>query len=389
MFFVGIDISKFKHDCAVLDASNTSVVSSFSFENNAHGFMMLLNALSSLPKESTTIGFEATGHYGCNLKNFLLKNGYSFSEINPLLIRNFSKQKSLRRTKTDLIDAKLIALYLSQNYSSLSDSYISDKLVELKELCRFRFCLQKQRKLYLLRLNNLLDYIFPEFKPIFANRFTATAFYILSHYSSVQTIANMNSRSFETLKSISKGRFSMKLFVNLKQAAKNTVGIYSESRFAELKIVVEMITDISTKIEMLEKSLTTTITEINPPSLSIRGIGPLSVAVIISEYGNIKRFASPNAMLAFAGLEPGVFQSGTSCSSSHMVKHGSSFLRYTLINCCRTLILHNEIFATYYLKKISEGKHYNVALTHLAKKLIRLIFALETKGEVFNSSKQR
>ncbi len=389
MFFIGIDISKFKHDCAVLDASTKSVLSNFSFENNANGFTLLFNVLSSFPKESINIGFEATGHYGCNLKNFLLKNGYSFSEINPLLIRNFSKQKSLRRTKTDPIDAKLIALYISQNYTASSDLYSTDKIVELRELCRFRFCLQKQRKLYLLRLNNLLDYVFPEFKPLFGNKYTTTAFYILSHYNSVQAIANMNSRSYETLRSISKGKFSMSLFVRLKQAAKNTVGIQSNTRLTELKIILEMISDISERIEALDKSLTANILEINPPSLSIRGIGALSIAVIISEYGNIKRFASPNAMLAYAGLEPGVFQSGTSCSSSHMVKHGSSFLRYTLINCCRTLILHNEIFANYYLKKINEGKHYNVALTHVAKKLVRLIFALEIKGELFDSSKQR
>ena len=118
--------------------------------------------------------------------------------------------------------------------------------------------------------------------------------------------------------------------------------------------------------------------------MSIKGIGAISAAVIVSEYGDFSRFANPNKMLSFAGLEPGCSQSCESEYKGRMVKRGSSQLRCALMNCARTISLHNESFAIYYRKKINEGKPYNVAITHVAKKLVRLIFALETKGIMFD-----
>ncbi len=389
MFFVGIDVSKFKHDCIILNDIGKTVTDSFTVHNNAIGFATLLNALSSFSKENLKIGFEATGHYGCNLKSFLQKNGYSFVEINPLLIHNFAKQNSLRRTKTDSGDAKTIARFLMKD-DSLCANIAPYDISELKTLCRFRFSLKNQRKILLLRMNNVLDKIFPEFYPLFKNKLSATALFILSHYGSVQSIANLSTRSYEVIRQVSKNTFSLPDFIRLKQLAKDSVGIHSETLEYELKTVLSLIADISEKIEDLEKMITKIVTEINPPTLSIVGVGPLSAACIISEYEDIKRFSSSNAMLSFAGLEPSVFQSGAfAASSAHMVKHGSSYLRYAIVNCCRTLRLHNEVFASYYLKKINEGKSFNTALIHLAKKLIRLIFALESKGESFDPTKQR
>ncbi len=389
MFYVGIDISKLKHDCIIIDDSAKVIVPIFSFPNNASGFNLLLNAMSQFNKESLKIGFEATGHYGANLKNFLYKNGYSFAEINPMLIHNFSKQKSLRRTKTDSVDAKKIATFILQEGSSIS-SILPYSISELKALCRFRFCLMNQRKLYLLRINNILDQIFPEFYSLFENKLTITAFYILSHYGSVQSIATLKSRSYEVLRRVSRNNFSLSQFVRMKHLAKNTVGIQSEILDYEMKTVLSLLTDVTEKIEDIEKMITKAITELNPPTLSIKGVSAISAAIILTEYGDINRFSSPNAMLSFAGLEPSVFQSGSfSATSAHMVKHGSSYLRFALVNCCRTMRLHNEVFATYYFKKISEGKSHNTAIIYLAKKLIRLIYALETKGETFNSVKQR
>lgn len=389
MLFIGIDVSKFKHDCIILNDSGNVVTDSFTVHNNAMGFASLLNALSPFPKETLKIGFEATGHYGCNLKSFLQKNGYSFVEINPLLIHNFAKQNSLRRTKTDLGDAKTIARFLMKDDCPCANVAPYD-ISELKNLCRFRFSLKSQRKILLLRMNNVLDKIFPEFYSLFKNKLSATALFILSHYGSVQSIANLGTRSYEIIRQVSKNTFSLPDFIRLKQLAKDSIGIHSETLEYELKTVLSLISEISEKIDNLEKTITKIVTEINPPTLSIVGVGPLSAACIISEYGDIKRFSSSNAMLSFAGLEPSVFQSGAfTAPSAHMVKHGSSYLRYAIVNCCRTLRLHNEVFAAYFLKKINEGKSFNTALIHLAKKLIRLIFALESKGEFFDPTKQR
>lgn len=123
--------------------------------------------------------------------------------------------------------------------------------------------------------------------------------------------------------------------------------------------------------------------------MSVPGIGPLSAAVIYSEYGDISNFTNPGQMLAFAGIEPGINESGTESHGGKMVKRGSSQLRYTLINCCLPLIRFDMTFATYYAKKREEGKPHRVAITHVAKKLIRIIYTLESQDIDFNAQKLR
>ena len=120
--------------------------------------------------------------------------------------------------------------------------------------------------------------------------------------------------------------------------------------------------------------------------LSIPGIGEISAASILSEYGDIKNFSSPGKMLAFAGLEPSINQSGTLKSNGKMVKHGSGHLRYVLMNTAMTILRYSPTFYDYYLKKRSEGKCHRVALSHVCKKLIRVIYSLEKNNTDFNPS---
>lgn len=181
----------------------------------------------------------------------------------------------------------------------------------------------------------------------------------------------------------------MEKFIKLKSLAKNTVGVYDECYRIELETLLDLYSQLDSKINEVETRITQIITEINPPTLSIKGVGAFSTAVIVSEFGDFSNFANPGKMLSFAGLEPGYFQSGTSEHSGHMVKRGSASLRCALMNCSRAIILHNETFAAYYYKKIGEGKPHCIALSHVAKKLVRLIFTLETKGEYFDADKLR
>jgi transposase len=238
-------------------------------------------------------------------------------------------------------------------------------------------------------MTNVLDCIFPEFKPLFDGKFTVTALHILANYPTPEAISNMNSRSYEILRRISRGQFPMDKFVALKQLAKNTVGVYEKCYSLELEYLLDLYSQIDSKIDELESQISEIIDNINPPTASIVGIGPISAATIVSEFGDFSLFENPGKMLSFAGLEPGYFQSGTSEHHGHMVKRGSSPLRNALMNCSRSVKLHNEVFAAYYQKKVNEGKSHIVALNHVAKKLVRLIFALETKGVMFDPSKSR
>ena len=160
-----------------------------------------------------------------------------------------------------------------------------------------------QRKLYLLRLNNILDQIFSKFYSLFETKLTVTAFYIISHYGSVQSIATLNSRSYEVLRRVSRNNFSLSQFVRMRHLAKNTVGIQSEILNYEMKTVLSLLTDVTEKIEYTEKMITKAISKLNPPTLSIKGVSAISAAIILTEYGDVNRFSSPNAMLSFAGLE--------------------------------------------------------------------------------------
>lgn len=385
MYFVGIDISKFKHDCVVVDSSGEVYCPSWSFTNDQEGFSLLLDLLGNIDGEKR-IGFEATGHYGLNLKLFLENQGYSFMELNPLLISRFVRSKSLRKTKTDSIDALSIAHYLMTiDYKPYPSSFYH--MDALKSLTRFRDSLVRQRSRQLTELTNILDKMFPEFKPFFKNRFSGTALYILANYPSPENITNMNTRSYDILRKKSYGKFSMGDFIRLKELAKNTVGRTDEFLLLEMATVLDIYSQLDSKIEEIELKIKEYITILNPPMLSMTGIGSLSAAVILSEFGDFSNFESPSKMLSFAGLEPGYFQSGTSEQTGRMVKHGSSYLRYAIMNCCIPLITHNMVFAEYYAKKRAEGKPYRVALSHVAKKLIRVIYALQTQNVSFNPEK--
>lgn len=385
MYFVGIDISKFKHDCVVVDSSGEVYCPSWSFTNDQEGFSLLLGLLGNIDGEKR-IGFEATGHYGLNLKLFLENQGYSFMELNPLLISRFVRSKSLRKTKTDSIDALSIAHYLMTiDYKPYPSSFYH--MDALKSLTRFRDSLVRQRSRQLTELTNILDKMFPEFKPFFKNRFSGTALYILANYPSPENITNMNARSYDILRKKSYGKFTMGDFIRLKELSKNTVGRTDEFLLLEMATVLDIYSQLDSKIEEIELKIKEYITILNPPMLSMTGIGSLSAAVILSEFGDFSNFESPSKMLSFAGLEPGYFQSGTSEQTGRMVKHGSSYLRYAIMNCCIPLITHNMVFAEYYAKKRAEGKPYRVALSHVAKKLIRVIYALQTQNVSFNPEK--
>ena len=336
MYFVGIDISKFKHDCAIIDDIGDVVTPSWSFNNDCEGFSLLANLLINLG-EDARIGFESTGHYGQNLKLFLESSSFAFMEFNPLLISRFVRSKSLRKTKTDSIDALLIAQYLmTVEYKPYPASFYH--LDKLKSLTRFRDSLVRQRSRQLVELTNVLDKVFPEFKPFFKHRFSVTALYILSNYTTPEKIANMNSRSYEPIRRLSRGKFTMSDFVQLKTLAKNTIGQSDDYLLQEMDVLLELYNQLDAKIQEIEEQVVACIRGINPPMLSIPGIGALSAAIILSEYGDFSKYDNPSKMLSFAGLEPGYFQSGQSEHTGHMVKHGSSHLRYAVMNCCLPLI---------------------------------------------------
>ena len=241
-YFVGIDIAKYKHDCFICDHSGEVIRRSFTFSNNQTGFKELLSALNSLDNnQKIKIGFEATGHYGSNLKQFLKANDFDFMEINPLLIKQFSKATTLRKTKTDKIDSALISRYLSTvDYKPTSNQ--SYHIQALKSLSRLRDSLVKNRSHILVRLTVVLDIIFPEYKPFFGKDLTSpTCIYILENYGSPEKISRMNRESYNKMSKQLRHTISYARFTELRELAKTRSVLLMIFIFSNLNLCLKYI----------------------------------------------------------------------------------------------------------------------------------------------------
>ena len=234
-------------------------------------------------------------------------------------------------------------------------------------------------------LTNMLDEVFPEFKGFFDDSLKSkTAFYLLDTYKIPSRIANMNSNSFSKLKTVSRGKFSYAKFIKIKELAKNTIGSSSDADELEISSLLNIYKLINDEICRVESKIEEIMNIIDSPTVSIPGIGTMSAASIIAEFGDISRFANADKMLAYAGLDCGRRQSEMTDHKGKMVKHGSGYLRQALMNVAETVMIHAPTFYDFYHKKRAEGKSHRVALSHLARKLVRLIYKLETSHTCFN-----
>ena len=387
MLYIGIDISKYKHDCIVIDESGVIIRNVFSFDNSRTGFDQFMEMYRSLdPTEIKRIGFEATGHYQDNFKVYLERSGIEFMELNALLVYKFKNSQTLRGVKTDKTDARLIATYLS-SIEFKPYPKISYHTLALRSLCKRHFDLINERTKYLLRLTNFLDRTFPEFKEfINGNIKSKTCMYILHNYGIPSKIMNINIQSYENLRKESHGHFSVAKFEKLKELAKNTIGFSYETDLFEIKSLLRVYDTLQEEISLVENEITTHLSKINSHIPSILGIGMVSAASIIAEIEDISRFDNPNKLLAFAGLDPRIYQSGTQEFKGRMNKKGSVVLRRVLMNCAESILIYNPAFYSYYKKKRNEGKSHRVAISHVARKLVRIIYKLETEHIDFDLS---
>ena len=387
---IGIDIAKYHHQALILSENGEVIVNSFSFENNHQGFQEFHHVLLSLdPTHKIKIGFEATGHYGNNLKNFLMNLGFDFMEIHPVLINQFSKAYTLRKTKTDKLDVKVICSYLtSVDYQPyLTESY---HINQLKSLTRFRDSLVKQRSLQLQSMTNIMDHLFPEFKPFFKNSLkSATAIYLLTSFETPSRIARLNLNSYNKMKSQLHRTISYARFCELKTLAKNTIGIEDPLRTFQLQACLKLYLEYNHQIQETEQLIEYEFSKVTSHIQTIPGIGLISAAGIYSEIGGISRFNHPDKLVSFCGLDASYYQSGEAEFTGRMVKRGSSYLRQYLMNVATTSLIHNPHLYEYYSKKRREDKHHRVALSHVAKKLIRTIFKLETDQIDFDIQQMR
>ena len=392
MVCVGIDVAKDKHDCFILSSEGEVLADVFTIANNREGFETLLQRIQSCtcPSDKIKVGLEATGHYSYNILGFLLNNGLDTYVINPLLTNLFRKSTSLRRTKTDRIDARTIATMLMSDVDLKSYTDTAYHNEELKSLTRYRFDKVSERAKLKQSVSRLVNILFPELETLVPTMHMASVYAILSEFPGAKQIADAHLTHFKVvLSDASKGRYDREKAVEIREAARASIGSVMPAKSLELQHTIRLIRELDKEIDEIEVAIKAIIDEMAPPILTIPGISYRMGAMILAEIGDFSRFESPDKLLAYAGLSPSTYQSGklnATGAYAHMEKRGSRYLRYALFNATKYVCIWEPSFAAYLDKKRAEGKHYNVAISHAAKKLVRLIFALQTSGKAFQAA---
>ena len=384
MFLVGIDVAKDKHDCFICDSEGNVIKDVFTFSNDREGFNLLLSFMPT-SSENVKVGLEATGHYSLNLINFLIDNGYSPVVFNPLQINLFRKAHTLRKTKTDKIDAKLIALMLSSS-DAKPHLDLSYHVTELKSLIRYRSRLKDQLARLKISLDRIIEIMLPELEDCVYSINQKSTMALLHQFPSKELIANAHlTRLTNVLKDNSRGKYSKDKALEIRNVASNSIGTSSDASSFELVQTIDMINFYSSKIDELDAKIKDIMIELESPILSIPGISYNLGSIILAEIVDINRFDTSAQLQAFAGLDPATHQSGKFIATDvSMVKRGSPYLRWAILNASRLIAMRDPCFKDYYQRKRKEGKHHFVALTHVAKKLIRVIFKLLKTNSQFS-----
>ena len=387
MICVGIDVAKDKHDCFILNSEGVVLADAFTIPNNLEGFQTLLDKLRdcSTPQDSIKVGLEATGHYSYNILGFLLDNGLATYVLNPLRTNLYRKSLSLRKTKTDRVDARTIAAMLLSDTGLKPYTDTAYHNEELKSLTIYRFDKVKERAKLKQSVSRLVCILFPELEELVPTLHSASVYALLAEFPGAKQIAPAHLTRLKTLLAdTSRGHYGRDMAVKIRDAARCSVGSRMPAKSLELQHTIRLIRELDAEIEEIETAIQAIMDELHSPITTIPGIGYRMGAMILAEAGDLSRFDSPDKLLAYAGMSPSTYQSGQlkNCYP-HMEKRGSRYLRYALYNAAKYVCHWDPVFAAYLAKKRADGKHYNVALSHAAKKLVRLIFALERSRQPY------
>ena len=378
---VGIDVSKDKHDCFIVNSEGEVLADVFTIPNNMDGFHYLLQRIQDCANTQNKIkvGLEATGHYSYNLLGFLLDNGLPTYVLNPLRTNIYRKSLSMRKTKTDRVDARTIASLLLSDVGLKPYTDTAYHNEELKSLTRYRFDKVKERAKLKTSVSRLVCILFPELEKLVPSLHLASVYALLEKFPGAKQVASAHlTRLKSLLETASKGHYKRDMALEIRDAARNSIGSWMPAKSLELQHTIRLIRELDAEIEEIEEQIQSIMAELYSPITTIPGMGFRMAAMILAEVGDFTRFDSPDKLLAYAGMSPSTYQSGQlkNCYP-HMEKRGSRYLRYALYNATKYVCHWDASFAAYLAKKRAEGKHYNVAISHAAKKLVRLIFAME------------
>ena len=384
--YLGVDIAKDTHYAAMTDQHGVVLIQPFPFTNDMNGFRSFWEKVESyMSKNDVTVGFESTAHYATNFIHFLDENLIPFMIINPLVTSSLRVSK-IRKTKTDSVDALLICQALQQTIDHPTN-YRTEEMENLYALCCARRNIIQMRTKAKIQFVSNMDRNFPELaKFLKGNLHIKTCYELIKKYPTSEAIKKVRIDALTNLfVSSSHGRYGKDKALELKELAKVSIGINSSSFALQAQLAIGQIELYTEQLKTIDKQIDEIVASLDTRLKSIPGMDSYAIAVFLSATNNLSNFTSPCKVLAYAGLDPVVSQSGKfKAQSTKMSKRGNSLLRYSLVWTAWNVCLHNSTFMNYYNKKRMEGKSHYSALGHCAGKLNRIIFKMIKDNVDFN-----
>lgn len=372
MHTVGIDIGKRHHVAVILDANGQRVGKALRFANDQAGFAQLLDRLATVG-EVALIGLEATGHYWLALYTALAEAGYNLVVLNALQVHAY------RKSKNDRYDAYWIADYIRIS-QQVPASQPQPELLQLRELTRFRASLTGQIGDCKRKVISILDRVFPEYETLFSNVFIQSSRRLLAEALTPDEFADFDLTELtHLLAQASRGRHGQAKAEEIQALARRSVGIgfLSDVLRVQMSCLLQQLALLDAQRQQLETEITTLMAQLPQYITSIPGIGPITGAVILAEIGDVRRFTAPEKLVAYAGIDPTVYQSGQfTASQTRMSKRGSPYLRHALWQAAFMATQHDPQLRDYYQRKRAEGKAHGTAVGAVCRKLLHRIYVV-------------
>lgn len=386
MYIVGIDIGKNHHEASIVSPEGKQIGHSLRFATTHKGADSLMSFIfNNIGNSSCIFGMEATGHYWYPIYSFLKARGYTIYVINPIQSDSLRKMY-IRQTKNDSIDSFLIAEVI--RFGQFTTTSMADEnILAMRQLCRYRDSVISSRTEIKLRISTIMEQIFPEYEKQFSSLWLSTSMGILEKYLTPENIENAPiDELFEIIKDKSHNKLTMKKAISIREAAADTFGIkIAQDAFSfQLKQLIDRMNFLDKQIEALDCQILEYYEKFDCYLHTIPGIGMIAAATILAKIGDINRFKSSSALVAFAGIDPTVRQSGEfSNTHNHMSKRGSPYLRHAIFLAATTCSFHNSPLNAYYKKKREQGKHHLTATGAVARKLTTVIYAVLRDGKPY------
>ena len=380
MYYIGIDIAKRNHEVSIIDADGKILSKSISIANSQKGLDTFNNYLSSfnVTSENSIIGMESTGHYWLNLYSSLVNLNFNVFVINPIQTDAFRKMY-IRKTKNDSKDSYIIAQIM--RFGEFSSSSISDEnIFAIRQLSRYRSSLVDECSNWKRKVITILDQVFPEYSDLFSDTFGVTSKELLSKYPLPENILEVSTKELTSLlNKASKGRFGIGKAQEIKEYATKSFGIsFAKETFSfQIKQIINQISFIESQLKELEKEITNILKTLNSEITTITGIGDILGASILGEIGDISRFEKASQLVAFAGLDVAINQSGEFTGTEMKItKRGSPYLRRSIWIAATIACFKDPALSVYYKKLIDRGKKHLTAVGAVARKMCNIIFSV-------------